>query len=76
MLVIKPEEYIDCAVYEPECPVDAFKLDIESGIEKWLKTNKKYFEIWPNINQKKNSPADADNYRNIKKNMRNILKKI
>ena len=66
MLVIKPKEYIDCGVYEPECPVDAFKLDIESGTEKWLETNKKYFEIWLNGNQKKNPPADADNFRNEK----------
>ena len=28
--------------------------------------NKKYSEIWPNINQKKNPPADSDNFRNEK----------
>ena len=32
----------------------------------WLEINKKYSEIWPNINQKKNPPADADNFRNEK----------
>ena len=36
------------------------------GLEEWLEINKKYSEIWPNINQKKNPPADADNYRNEK----------
>jgi len=46
------------------------------GLEKWLEINKKYSEIWPNINQKKNPPADANNYRNEKINMRNVLKKI
>ena len=46
------------------------------GLEKWLEINKKYSGIWPNINLKKNPPADADNYRMKKINMRNILKKI
>ena len=46
------------------------------GLEKWLEINKKYSEIWPNINQKNNPPADVDNYRNEKINMRNVLKKI
>ncbi len=49
MLVIKPDECIDCGVCEPECPVDAIKADTEEGSEKWLELNKKYSEIWPNI---------------------------
>jgi ferredoxin len=28
MLVIHPDECIDCGVCEPECPVDAIKADI------------------------------------------------
>jgi len=66
MLVIKPDECIDCGVCEPECPIDAIKPDSEPGLEKWLEINTKYSEIWPNINQKKNPPADADNFRNEK----------
>ena len=53
MLVIKPDECIDCGVCEPECPVDAITADTEPGSEKWLDLNKKYSEIWPNINEKK-----------------------
>jgi len=53
MLVIKPEECIDCGVCEPECPVDAIVADTESGSEKWLEVNTKYSEIWPNITVKK-----------------------
>ena len=33
MLVIKPDECIDCGVCEPECPVDAIKADTEPGSE-------------------------------------------
>ena len=53
MLVIKPDECIDCGVCEPECPVDAIVPDTEDGSEKWLEINKKYSEIWPNILEKK-----------------------
>jgi len=66
MLVIHPDECIDCGVCEPECPVDAIKPDTESGIEKWLELNRKYSETWPNITSKKESPPDADEYRDVK----------
>ena len=39
MLVIHPDECIDCGVCEPECPVDAIKPDTEPGHEKWLALN-------------------------------------
>ena len=42
MLVIHPDECIDCGVCEPECPVEAIKPDTEAGIEKWLKLNADY----------------------------------
>jgi len=63
MLVIHPDECIDCGVCEPECPVDAIKPDTEPDIEKWLEVNRDFAEKWPNITQKKDSPADADKYR-------------
>ena len=66
MLVINPDECIDCGVCEPECRVDAIKADTEEGAEKWLDMNKKYCELWPNIVFKKNPPEDADNYRDEK----------
>ena len=64
MLVIKPEECIDCGVCEPECPVDAIVADTESGSEKWLELNTKYSEIWPNITIKKDPPQDNEKYKN------------
>ncbi len=36
MLVINPDECIDCGVCEPECPAEAILPDTESGLEKWL----------------------------------------
>ena len=40
MLVIHPDECIDCGVCEPECPVDAIQSDTEDGAEKWLVLNR------------------------------------
>ena len=59
MLVIHPDECIDCGVCEPECPVDAIKPDAESGLEKWLSLNAEYAKIWPNITVKKAPPPDS-----------------
>ena len=53
MLVIHPDECIDCGVCEPECPVEAILSDTEDGIEKWAKLNREFAEIWPNITEKK-----------------------
>ncbi len=64
MLVIKPDECIDCGVCEPECPVDAISADTEPGSEKWLEINKEYSEIWPNISEKKDPPPDHEKFKN------------
>ena len=58
MLVIHPDECIDCGVCEPECPVDAIKPDTDLGLEKWLSLNAEYAKIWPNITAKKAPPPD------------------
>jgi ferredoxin len=62
MLVIHPDECIDCGVCEPECPVDAIKADTEPGLEKWLTLNRDYASTWPNITTKKDAPADSKQY--------------
>ena len=63
MLVIHPDECIDCGVCEPECPIDAIQSDTEDGAEKWVEINRKYAEIWPNINTKKEPPSDAADWK-------------
>ena len=43
MLVINPDECIDCGVCEPECPIDAIVADVdynEKDKDKWLEINK------------------------------------
>lgn len=60
MLVIHPEECIDCGVCEPECPIEAILPDTESGMEKWVDINRKYAEEWPNITVKKDEMPEAE----------------
>jgi len=62
MLVIHPDECIDCGVCEPECPVDAIRPDTEPGLEKFLEINTEFAEKWPNITIKRDAPADAKKY--------------
>ena len=66
MLVIHPDECIDCGVCEPECPVDAIQADTDSGAENWLELNRKFSEEWPNITAKKEALAEADKFKDEK----------
>jgi ferredoxin len=62
MLVIHPDECIDCGVCEPECPVEAIKPDTEPGLEDWLKLNTEMAKNWPNITVKREPPPDAKEF--------------
>ena len=64
MLVINPDECIDCGVCEPECPVDAIVSDTEEGATDWLELNDKYSREWPNINESKESLPNANEHEN------------
>ena len=63
MLVINPNECIDCGVCEPECPAEAILPDTEDGLEKWAELNEKYSNEWPNITEKREAPEDADAHK-------------
>lgn len=53
MLVIDPDECIDCGLCEPECPVDAIFADTDVPLGQ---------EAWAEINQRKISDS---RYKNI-----------
>ena len=63
MLVIHPDECIDCGVCEPECPVEAIIPDTEPDVEEWLEINTKFANLWPNITRKGEEPADAAEWK-------------
>jgi ferredoxin len=64
MLVINPDECIDCGVCEPECPAEAIKPESESVV-KWMEINRQYATLWPNLNSRKDPLPEADDYRDI-----------
>ncbi len=59
MLVINPEECIDCGVCEPECPADAIEAETEDNV-KWVEFNRKWSEEWPMISDKIDPLPDAE----------------
>lgn len=66
MLVIHPDECIDCGVCEPECPANAIKPDTEEGLGDWLKLNREYAAKWPNLTAKELPPADAKEWDGVR----------
>lgn len=70
MLVINPDECIDCGVCEPECPIDAILPDTDSKAEQWLEVNRIYSDTarenaWPNITVKKDPMPSAEEMKDI-----------
>lgn len=67
MLIIDPDECIDCALCEPECPVEAIKSDDDVPADQaiFIELNAKYATQWPAITSKKPEPADAKEWENV-----------
>lgn len=75
MLVIHPDECIDCGVCEPECPAEAILPDTEPEAKDWLELNRQYSQLWPNIIEKGKPPENADQYLNIKDKFKKYFSK-
>ena len=71
MLVIDPEECIDCTLCEPECPVDAIvsEDDVAAGQEQFLELNAELSKGWPVITRAKGAPEDADDWQEVKEKL-------
>ena len=63
MLVIHPDECIDCGVCEPECPIEAILPDTDTKADDWLELNRKYSEEWPVITRQKDPLPEADDFK-------------
>ena len=68
MLVIDPDECIDCAICVPECPVDAIFADDEvpEDQQDFIKINEILTEKWPVIEYVKEPPSDYLEWKEIK----------
>ena len=64
MMVINPDECIDCGVCEPECPEEAIKSDEEllPGEEKWVDINMKFSASWPNVTKSNGALPTAEEF--------------
>ena len=67
MLVINPEECIDCALCEPECPIDAIKSEDDLPDEKrsLIALNARLAEQWPSITEQKAPLPDHKAWENV-----------
>jgi ferredoxin len=68
MLVIDPDDCIDCAVCVPECPVDAIHAeeDVPADQRVFIAENATLARKWPMIARQKPAPADADRWAQVK----------
>ncbi len=67
MLAIDPDECIDCALCEPECPVNAIMAedDVPAEQQEFIALNAELAKQWPAITSAKAAPADADEWKNV-----------
>lgn len=66
-LVINPDECIDCALCEPECPVNAIysQDELPDKFQDFLALNQELAKKWPNITRIKPAPEDAADWDNV-----------
>jgi ferredoxin len=62
MIIINPDECIDCGVCVPECPIDAIQPE-SAELTRWIQLGRDYSNIWPNITKKKAALSNADNFK-------------
>jgi ferredoxin len=75
-LVIHPDECIDCALCEPECPVDAIYAEDELPEDQsiFLELNAELAQKWPNITEMKEAPADAKEWAGVPGKLKLLVK--
>lgn len=76
MLVINPDECIDCALCEPECPINAIMSedDVPSSQAEFIELNRELSQTWPNLNKKIPAPADADEWKAVPNKRQHLQK--
>jgi ferredoxin len=68
MLVIDPDECIDCTLCVPECPVEAIfaEDDVPDAQKEFTARNAELSKMWKPIIERKPAPSDADEWAKVK----------
>ena len=76
MLVIDPDECIDCAVCIPECPVNAIlpEEDVPAEQRPFIALNAELAKQWPAINRRKEALPDADEWKDRKSKLDQLIR--
>jgi ferredoxin len=67
MLVIDPDECIDCTLCVPECPVEAIfaEDDVPDAQRQFIALNAELAKEWKPILQRKPAPSDAAEWAKV-----------
>jgi ferredoxin len=73
-LVIDPDECIDCTLCVPECPVEAIYAedDVPENQGAFIALNAELAKAWPAIIERKEPPADADDWKGVGDKLRHL----
>lgn len=71
MLVIAPDDCIDCALCIPECPVNAIYVeeDVPANQQPFIDLNARLAKRWPVIVKSRLAPPDADEWARVERKM-------
>lgn len=75
-LVIDPDECIDCALCEPECPAEAIfeEDDVPADQKQFIELNAELAQQWDNIVEKKDPLPEAEKWDGIKDKLQHLEK--
>ena len=75
-LVIDPDECIDCALCEPECPAEAIfeEDDIPADQKHFIALNAELAQKWDNIVEKTDPLPEAEKWDGIKDKFKHLEK--
>ena len=76
MLVIDPDECIDCTLCVAECPVEAIFADddVPEDQRDFIELNAELAKDWPVLTEQKDAPSDADDWQD-KPDKRELLER-
>ena len=68
MLVIDPDECIDCTLCVAECPVEAIfaEDDVPDSQREFIQLNAELAKDWPTITDTKGSLPEAEEFKDVK----------